>query len=131
MKITYIQAKKALNTIVQTLPNGQTKKSELAKAKGDVGLKAYHLKHDLLDAIKAEIDKEQEIWDRFVEIEEKLKEKKDKALEKEKENINDEHRDLNQVEVEIKLTKGKFKIDEVKQYLDMVELEALEFAIDF
>jgi len=131
MKITYIQAKKALNTIVQTLPNGQTKKSELAKAKGDVGLKAYHLKHDLFDAIKAEIDKEQELWDRFLEIEEKLKKKRDKALEKEKENINDEHRDLNQVEVEIKLTKGKFKIDEVKQYLDMVELEALEFAIDF
>ena len=37
----------------------------------------------------------------------------------------------NKTEEEVKLSKGKLKLSEVKDYLDSTELEVLEWCIDF
>ena len=127
--MTYAKAKNALNTIFQPIGNGQTKKSDLAKAKGDIGLQAYHLKHDIQDAIKVLLEKEQDLRSEYVELDKK--EKKSKKDEERIEELNNEFVELQSEEVEVKLTKGKFKIDDVKCFLDAIELEALEDFIQF
>lgn len=157
MKLSFQKAKNILNTIVTPIGNGQFKKSDLAKAKGDVGLKAYHLRHDIREAFKAHIDQEQTIGEQFDELvkkEGKLDQekqeiegrertsKKDRQrlkeiasekqkIKKQKEELDEEYKDLNKKEETVKLTKDKWNIDEVKDYLDSVELEILEDFIDF
>ena len=121
MKITFLQAKNTLNTITP-VKGGQITKSDLAKAKGDTGVHVYTIKHDVKDAFRAQFDKDSDIREQASECQD----------DKEKlSSLESEFAELNKTEEEVKLSKGKLKLSEVKDYLDSTELEVLEWCIDF
>lgn len=147
MKITYAQALQALKQISTTSQNGQEVKTDLARAKGDTGLLVYHLRHDIKEAFKAHADQGETIREQYMELErerqeigkEDIKPKDIKRLDikrlekiaKEMESLDAQYSELLTKEEEVKLTKGKLKVNDVKQYIDSDGYEALDFAIEF
>ena len=151
--ITFAECIQAQTFILQRLPNGQTQKSELAKAKGETGLRAYHLRHDLREACAAESERLGDLKKERAEVSEKIfellpekystqtqirieweseasdKKKFNELLEKLKE-VNKEIDSLYETEIKVTLKKGKFTEDEVSPYLDVEGHEILDFAID-
>lgn len=141
MKITYAQALQALKQISTTSQNGQEIKTDLARAKGDTGLLVYHLRHDIKEAFKAHADQGETIREQYMELERERqeigKENKPKAskrleeIAKEMESLDAQYSELLAKEEEVKITKGKLKVNDVKQYIDSDGYEALDFAIEF
>lgn len=142
MKITYAQALQALKQISTTNQNGQEIKTDLARAKGDTGLLVYHLRHDIKEAFKAHADQGETIREQYMELErerqeigkEDTKPKATKRLEeiaKEMKSLDSQYSELLVKEEEVKLTKGKLKANDVKEYIDSDGYEALDFAIEF
>lgn len=142
MKITYAQALQALKQISTTNQNGQEIKTDLARAKGDTGLLVYHLRHDIKEAFKAHADQDSTIREQYMELErerqeigkEDIKSKATKRLEeiaKEMKSLDAQYSELLRKEEEVKLTKGKLKVKDVKEYIDSDGYEALDFAIEF
>ena len=141
MKITFTQAKNALQHVQkQRTPNGQQWIPDLLQAKG-VGSWCYHLKKDLKDAFEVEIEQMQDLSQETGELlptgVDSVKKDKIDSLD-----IDDEAKerlheiietlyDIRNTEKDVTLTKGKIKESEINKHINGLVFEDLAFAIEF
>jgi len=141
MKITFSQAKNALQHVQkQRTPNGQQWIPDLLQAKG-VGGWCYHLKKDLKDAFEVEIEQMQDLSQETGELlptgVDSVKKDKIDSLD-----IDDEAKerlheiietlyDIRNTEKDVTLTKGKIKESEINKHINGLVFEDLAFAIEF
>jgi hypothetical protein len=139
MKITFTEAKNALQHVQKKrTPNGQQWIPDLLQAKG-VGGWCYHLKKDLRDAFEVELERMQDLSeetgqllpdgvtsaqrddiDEF-DIEDEAKERLHEII--------DTLDEIRNTEKEITLTKGKISESKINKHINGLVFEDLAFAI--
>jgi len=140
MKITFTEAKNALQHVQkQRTPNGQQWIPDLLQAKG-VGGWCYHLKKDLKDAFEVEIEQMQDLHQETGQLlpEGVQSVKRDEIgnldiepdSKKRLQDIIDTLDDIRNTKKDVTLTKGKIKESEINKHINGLVFEDLAFAIE-